>query len=112
MRLILAFDDLHGDDISDLGDAFWLADTASNRRLAETAWASKRYDSNSAVFIAPSNGVEPADVLNRLDEVDLHHPNWQEIRLVGVAWTPELQAALEGQQFVVERDPIGISLRR
>jgi hypothetical protein len=112
MRVILAFDDINGNEASDLGDAFWLADSASNRRLAETAWRSNRYDANSAVFDPPSNTVQPADVLGRLDDVNLHHPNWQEIRLLGVAWTPELQAALDDQKLVVERGPSRITLRR
>ena len=112
MRVVLAFNDLRGDEASDLGDAFWLADSATNRQLAETAWRSNRYDANSAVFDYPSNAVLLADVLDRLGEVDDHHPNWQEIRLLGVAWTPELQAALEDQTFVVKHDPPAIILRR
>lgn len=73
MRVIAAFNDVAGDEDLDLGDAFWLADTPSNRKFAEAAWASKRYDRNSTVFRAPSHVAQPADIVELLDDIDLHH---------------------------------------
>lgn len=95
-----------------MGDAFWLVGSASNRRLAEIAWKSNRYDPNSAVFDPPSGDVQLGDVVDRLDDVGLHHPEWREIRLSGVPWTAELRSLLESRKFFVERITPFIVLRR
>ena len=112
MRIILAFNDLAGDEASDLGDAFWLADSVSNRRLAEVARRSNRSDPNSAVFMPPSGDVQPRDVLALLDDIDLHHPDWREIKLSGVEWTPQLQAALRRRKLAVDRIASKVTVTR
>lgn len=112
MRVTVAFNDLTAEEASDFGDAFWLADSASNRKLAEAAWASGNHGANSAVFQSPTDPAQPADVIERLNEIDLHHPNWREIEVSGVAWTPELAELLVGRGITMARNRSGIVFRR
>lgn len=112
MRVVAAFDDLTSEEASDLGDAFWLADTPSNRKLAEAAWVAKRHDPNSAIFNRPSGPVGATKVLKLLNDIDLHHPEWREIVFSGAELTPELKTALSERGHVVEHGPRGFVVRR
>ena len=112
MRIVVAFHDLQACEASDLGDAFWLADTPINRACAEEAWATDRVHRNSAIFHWTSGAVEVDDILERLDDVDLHHPNWCEIWFLAIPLTNELQARIQCRGVLVERSPNGFSVKR
>jgi len=78
----------------DLGDAFWLIASASNRALAARARAANGTDPNSAVFESKEARSNAEDVMGLAENIDLHHPEWTEIEVVGVGLTPDVQAAL------------------
>lgn len=112
MRVVVAFYDLRASEASDLGDAFWLADTPINRAIAEEAWVTKSTHSNSATFQASSDAVEDDDVLERLGDIDLHHPKWSEVEFLAVPLTPELQKRLLGCGAIAERYADGFKVTR
>jgi hypothetical protein len=112
MRIVVAFHDLQASEASDLGEAFWLADTPINRARAEEVWATDSTHPNSAVFDWGCGAVEDDDILERLEDVCLHHPSWSEVRFLAVALTPELQARLHGRGITAELFSNGFSLKR
>jgi len=112
MRVVVAFHDLQASEASDLGEAFWLSDTPINRAHAEKLWAAESTHPNSAVFDWGSDAVEDDDVLERLDDVVLHHPNWSEVRFLSVSLTPELQARLRDHGFAAEHCANGFNIKR
>lgn len=110
MRIVVSFASLS--EATDLGDAFWLADTPVNRVLAERAWSSATHDPNSALFKEVSGRDVTSAVLYVIDNVELHHPNWREVRFLGTALTKEISTGFREMQlhavpvedgFVVER---------
>ncbi|MDR3509170.1 MAG: hypothetical protein P4L64_14850 [Caulobacteraceae bacterium] len=97
---------------ADLGRAFWLVESPPNRALAEEAWATRATDANSAVFKA-DDGVPLEDAaLERLEDVDLHHPAWTEIAFLGIRLTGELQARLEALGLSVISGEGGFVVKR
>lgn len=112
VRVVVAFHDLQASEAMDLGDAFWLADTPINRAHAEKIWAADRTDANSAVFDWGSDTVEDDDILERLDDISLHHPNWSEVRFLSTPLTSKLRARLQGLGATAERCSNGFKVRR
>jgi hypothetical protein len=113
MKVTIVFDPDYGmrADV-DVGDAFWLVESPQNRALAARLQASGAADPNSAVFREQDGPPQDDDVLDRLDDVDVHHPNWTTARFVGVRLSSELRCELlsrglsvsaERDAFVVER---------
>ncbi len=112
MRVFASFDDLTDDAASDLGDAFWLVDSPSNRKLAEDAYAAKHYAPNSAIFNQPIDGIDISDVVELVEDIDLHHPTWREITIVGVALNLELETELTKLGSILMHGPERFSLVR
>lgn len=111
MKIVLVFDVAYGaDPQADIGDAFWLVESPSNRALAMKAWQSGATDSNSAVFDPPAATPTVRDVLERVRDVELHHPDWTDIVLVGVEPTALVRSALAeaGHKVVSEGDRVQI----
>jgi hypothetical protein len=113
MKVTIVFDPDYGmrADV-DVGDAFWLVESSQNRALATRLQAAGAADPNSAVFRAQGGPPQDDDVLDRLDDVDVHHPNWTTVRFVGVRPRSELRSErvsrglsvwAEHDAFVVER---------
>src|SRR4051812_7497561 len=75
---------------ADLGDAFWLVDSESNRHLAQKAFSAGATSPNSAVFRRGADTPLDEEVFTRFEDADLHHPNWTEIAFFGAFLTPEL----------------------
>ena len=114
MKVMLVFDTAYGaDPRAELGDAFWLVESPDNRALALKAWQSGSTDSNSAVFDLPPGPPMAADVVGRVQDIELHHTDWTEIAVVGVKPTPQLHAAMaEAGYKPSERSPGWISIQR
>jgi len=92
MKVTVVFDpDFGGRPANDLGEAFWLMQSPSNRKLAEKLWRQGGYDSNSAVF---DGDASEDSVIQTLLNVTLHHPDWTVIDVCGAAWTDEISAAI------------------
>lgn len=95
MKVVLVFDTAYGaDPQADLGEAFWLVESPSNRALALTAWQSGSTDLNSAVFDPPPGPPAWEDVVGRVEDIELHHPNWSVIEVVGVEPMPQFCAVM------------------
>lgn len=112
MRVVVAFHDLQASEASDLGDAFWLADSSTNRGRAEEAWSAEITHPNSAIFDWDSGVVEDDDILERLDDINLHQPAWSEIRFFADNLTTTLQARLKGRGITAERQTGGFCIKR
>jgi hypothetical protein len=109
---MLVFDQAYGGrDRPELGDAFWLVDSPANRVLAERAWKASATDPNSAIFKRPPP-ASAQDVVEKVEEIDLHHPDWLEIVAVGVQPTAELTSALEAEGFAMVSASGSLSIRR
>jgi hypothetical protein len=112
MKVMLIFDEAYGGRAERvLGNAFWLIDSPANRPVAEQAWKAASTDPNSALF----KGHPPAtvqDVLGKVQDIDLHHPEWSEIVVVGAEPTAELTSELEADSLVITHGPEGFLIRR
>lgn len=103
MKVVVVFDPSYGDhDDADLGDAFWLVQSPCNRALASRAWEAGTTNSNSAVFDPMPHATPDDEVLERIGDVDLHHPDWTEMAFVGAPLSPKLLRKLVDQGFEVE----------
>lgn len=113
MKVVVVFDPLYGErSDADLGDAFWLIESPCNRALALRAWEAGKTDSNSAVFDPMPHLTLEDEALDRLGDVDLHHPDWNEMAFVGVPLSVDLRRKLAEQGFDVEPSQSGFALRR
>ena len=89
MKAVLVFDTSHGaGPQANLGEAFWLVESPSNRALALSAWQSGPTGANSAVFDPPLDALAWEDVVGRMQDIELHHPEWSVIEMIGVGPTP------------------------
>ncbi|PTS81812.1 MULTISPECIES: hypothetical protein [unclassified Caulobacter] len=113
MHVVIAFTPDYGatDDL-ELGDAFWLVDSPANRAAAEVQRRERGTDPNSAIFRSTGAPVTPDDVLAMLGNVDLHHPDWTSITVVGVPPTSDLLGHLHSQRLATEAKAPGFVLRR
>jgi hypothetical protein len=92
MKVIVAVDPDYGTrEHADLGDAFWLVESAPNRAMAEKAWAGGATDPNSAIFQRHRDSLPEDEALERFADADLHHPAWTEMAFYGVALSPSLK---------------------
>ncbi|MFZ3005954.1 MAG: hypothetical protein WA047_07235, partial [Phenylobacterium sp.] len=96
MKVMLVFDEAYGNRSQELGDAFWLVDSPANRTLAEQAWKTSSIAPNSAVFRCHSP-ASTHDVIEKVQDIDLHHPDWSEIVLVGIEPSAELALELKAE---------------
>lgn len=109
---MLVFDEAYGDRAErELGDAFWLVNSPANRSIAEQAWKAASTDPNSAVFEGHSP-VTAEDVLCKVRDIDLHHPRWSTIVVVGVEPTEEVALALEAEGLDITRGAEAFTIRR
>lgn len=105
MKVMLVFDESYGDRAQrEFGDAFWLIDSPANRAIAEQAWKAASTDPNSAVFKATLPPTAQ-DVLSKLEDIDLHQPDWSEIIVVGAEPNTELTSGLEAEGLAMTRGP-------
>lgn len=112
MKVMLVFDEAYGDHVThDLGDAFWLIDSPANRPIAAQAWETGSTDPNSAVFKGHSSATAQ-DVVEKVQDIDLHHPGWAEIIVVGIEPTTELVSLLNADGLSIMRGPEAFSIRR
>lgn len=94
MRVLLVFESHYGGrENPDLGDAAWLVESPENRRLATRFWSGEAAGSEVTLFNATAGELRDWDAIARLEDIDLHHPAWTEIHVVGV----HLALALEHQ---------------
>jgi hypothetical protein len=113
MKVVVVFDPSYGErNDADLGDAFWLIESPSNRALALRAWKAGTTGSNSAVFEPMPHLTPDAEALDRFGDADLHHANWSEMAFVGVPLSPALRRQLVEQGLEVAPTPAGFTLRR
>jgi len=110
MRIVVSFASL--EEATDLGDAFWLADTPANRMIAEQAWSSAATDPNSALFNRDSGSDATGAALDIFDDIELHHPNWHEVRFFGSILTGEILAQFRDMQLHAEQMENGFVVRR
>jgi len=83
MKVIVSFAE-HFD--GQIADAAWLIESPSNRKWINTHWS--QLDPNSATFRSGS------DVIDILDNVFEHHPNWTEVVVQNAGLTPRFEASL------------------
>ncbi|WP_424361105.1 hypothetical protein [Methylocystis parvus] len=75
----------------------WLCDTPINRRAAEIFWAKKPAPPGRVTtFRATGSGSREQMLLDILDTVDMHHPSWTRLRVIGVQPSAAIQSALAG----------------
>ncbi|MCX7587569.1 hypothetical protein [Phenylobacterium sp. 58.2.17] len=92
MRILMVFEDQYGGLVNpDLGDAAWLVDSPVNRSLATRVWTGADAGSQVTLFDATMGEPGDADAIARFEDIDLHHPSWTEIDVVGVRLTPALE---------------------
>ena len=109
---MLVYDAAYGDRARpDLGDAFWLIESPANRRIARQAWDTGSTHPNSSVFKGPSS-PSAQDLFDEVEDIDLHHPGWTEIVVIGLEPTAELTSLLEAEGRSITRTPEGFSVRR
>lgn len=112
MKVMLVFDEAYGDRAErELGDAFWLINSPANRSIAEEAWKAASTDPNSAVFKGQSP-VTAEDVLCKVREIDLHHPRWSTIVVIGAEPTEEMTLALEAEGLDITQGAEAFTIRR
>jgi len=112
MRVMLVFEETYGSrDKPQLGDAFWMVDTPANRALAEKAWKDASTDPNSAVFQSHSP-ARAQDVIGKVQDIDVHQPDWSEIVLVGVERGDELMSELEAEGLAIIATSGALAIRR
>jgi hypothetical protein len=112
VRVTVVFDGaLPGGAARDLGDAVWLVDSASNRKLFAELKSRAGFHSNSAIFTdqgAPSG----EQVLDLIATVTDHHPDWTEIDVLAAPLTDYLAGEFERDAYVVQKSGNGFSLKR
>ena len=112
MKVMLVFDRAYGQrEERELGDAFWLIESPSNYALAERAWKTSSTDANSAVFKA-TWPVSTEAVCGKVGDIDLHHPEWSEIVVVGFGQIDSLKVELDLEGFAVMSVSGGLSITR
>ena len=113
MKIILVFDYAYGaNPQADLGDAFWLVASPANRALASAARQSGSTDSNSAVFDPPLGLPAAEDIVERVQDIELHHPEWSVVEVIGVEPTPQSLAAMSEAGYKTASDADCILIRR
>ena len=76
-----------GDELASLVNrmAVWVIDSALNTPVAERLWSDHPPDGRVTTFAA-SSAQSPQDVImGTLVDVDLHHPDWTTIYVIGCA---------------------------
>ena len=112
MKVMLVFDDAYADRPEhELGYAFWIIDSPANRALANRVREASSTDPNSAVFKGQLP-ITNEDVYERVQDIDLHHPRWSEITVVGIEPTAELASGLQADGLSMVKRPDGFSIRR
>lgn len=96
----------------DLGDAAWLVESPDNRSLATRVWADADAGSQVTLFNAPAAEPRDGDVIARFEDIDLHHPSWTEIGVVGVRLTPALEHQFRTLGIKVAAGESGFVARR
>jgi hypothetical protein len=113
MKVLISFDENYGgSDQADLGDAFWLVESAANRAAAENAWSQGSTDANSAVFRLDPDSSSDEQALNRFDDVELHHPDWTEMVFVGISLTQTLRREFSNRGLSISEANGGFVARR
>lgn len=83
----IVFDPDFGSELASLANrmAVWVIDSAANRPVAEKLWSDHPPDSRLTIFTEPPD-QSPEDLLiDTLADVDLHHPDWTTITVIGRA---------------------------
>lgn len=79
------------------GEFVWIVDTEVNR-LACAAVRKERNSENHTVDITSfkiDSKVSPGDwLISEIEMIDLHHPLWSIINVIGTAWTRLIQTEL------------------
>lgn len=114
MRVLIIFDSRYGaQPDADLADAVWLVESPENRSLATRLWSGGNSGSAITIFRSSSDELGAHEVLKKLDDVDLHHPDWTEIGVIGFELSPALARELHAlglssmairSDFVVRRN--------
>ena len=72
----------------------WIVDTPGNRTVVEPLWTEPRFKPDRLTLFRADPHEPQAAAEGILDTVDLHHPKWTSIEIVGVKRTAGLDEAL------------------
>jgi hypothetical protein len=99
-------------EVSDLGGAFWMVESPSNRMIAQGLWSAGGFDPNSAVFKSNLDTGCEAVVLSVFENIDLHHPDWTEIEFTGAELSQTLKDHFADEGFETRSSKTGFCLHR
>jgi hypothetical protein len=114
-RITIVVDESFGSSIK--GQAvygpIWVVDSQANKGAMKTLWAEARYPSDYLTIFNGSDKTPEESALGILDTIDLHHPGWCSLEVIGVESTVALSAALtEFGEGLIKRTPIGFTFSR
>ncbi|MGE3175789.1 MAG: hypothetical protein AB7O97_24410, partial [Planctomycetota bacterium] len=115
-RVTLSFDADFADRLflAALNGPVWLAESPANRATAKRIWANAIFPSGRVTIFdtLPELAAENA-FAELIDDIDLHHPGWIELEVVGLPLGPSVHDTIaELGGCSVERTDDGFRLRR
>jgi hypothetical protein len=91
----------------------WVVDSLANQDVMKTLWAEARYSGDYLTIFNGSDKTPEESALGIVDTIDLHHPGWCSLEVIGVEPTVALSAALtEFGEGLIKRTPIGFTFSR
>ena len=92
------------------GEAFWLVESPTNRRLSERLRAEGGRDPNSAVFRMAADADPTETVLRLWTTLEDHHPTMTEAVIVGYAQSPAFETAMHPFEVEQTGDRVVVSV--
>lgn len=79
----------------------WIVDTPTNRAVAEQLWAEEPQQTHfTGVTTFKASAPSPEEtLLDQIDTIDLHHPSFTDLEVVGVPLTERIRAELKEYRF-------------
>jgi len=80
-----------------VGEPVWIVDTEVNRLVCEALrkeWNSENHLTDITSFKVESNASPEAWLISEVEMIDLHHPLWSIINVIGTGWTARIQDEL------------------
>jgi hypothetical protein len=96
-RVFVILDDHFAEKASDLMPLgpIWMKGSGANRAAAQTLWKLPNLPPDHVTVFNDTDETPEDAFISMLDTIDMHHPGWSSMEILGATLTPDLRAALE-----------------
>lgn len=93
MRVTLVLVPTFGEALASLDPPLWVCDSAANRRVVERLRSQPGCDPMGITVITTLRPSSEATCIEAIDTIEVHHPRWTELVVIGAVTTPAVRAA-------------------